>query len=297
LILNHLEDAMNLQAVREDKRDEWTLSAVGWVAYRANFTDASVPSAARMVELAQLSPGQRVLDLACGVGVPAFDLAQAVGPQGYVLGLDFAEAMVEGAREWAKERNATNVEFRTIPSEYELGVPAAGFDAATCRAGLQYMPEPGPALKAMHEALKPGGRMVAMTIGSPERCTSLRVLEEVVARHVDVAALIPPPDPTVPGTVSISKPEILEEFFTAAGFTDVKTEVADYPIVQAENPEVYWELCERSAGPFIRLLTWITDEQRRAIREDAINELGAMFPDSMVRMTGETLITVGVKAG
>lgn len=287
---------MNREALREDKRDEWTLSAVGWIAYRPNFTNASRPSTERMVKLAQLSPGQRVLDLACGVGVPAFTIAQVVGPHGYVLGLDFAEAMVEGAREWARKHNVTNVEFRTIPSEYELGVPPSSFDAAMCRAGLQYMPEPVEALRALHEALKPGGRMVAMTIGSPERCTSLRVLEEVVARHVNVPSLIPKPDPTVPGTVALSKPETLEEFFTTAGFTDVKTEVADYPIVEAENPEVYWELCERSAGPFIRLLTTITDEQRRAIREDAITELSAMFPDGPVCMIGETLITTGVKA-
>jgi ubiquinone/menaquinone biosynthesis C-methylase UbiE len=288
---------MDLKELREDKRDEWTLSAIGWVAYRSNFTDASKASTDRMVTLAQLSPGQHVLDLACGVGVPAFTLAQAVGSHGYVLGLDFAEAMVEGAWDWAHKHNVANVEFRSISSEYELGVPAASFDAATCRAGLQYMPEPGAALKALYEALKPGGRIVAMTIGSPERCTSLRLLEEVVARHVNVSALIPAPDPTVPGTVALSEPQVLEELFTTAGFIEVQTEIADYPIVQAENAEVYWELCEQSAGPFIRLLTWITDEQRHAIREDAIGELNAMFPDRPVCMTAETLITTGVKPG
>jgi SAM-dependent methyltransferase len=294
--MTYTEDAMNPESVREDTRYEWTLSAVGWIAYRPNFTDASRPSTERMVELAQISPGQRVLDLACGVGVPAFTIAQVVGSHGYVLGLDFVEAMVGGARDWARKHHVTNVEFRTVLNEYELGVPADSFDAATCRAGLQYMPEPGAALRALYEALKPSGRMVAMTIGSPERCTSLRVLEEVVTRHVDVSSLIPEPDPTVPGTVALSKPEILEEFFTVAGFTNVQTEIADYPIVQADNPEVYWELCERSAGPFIRLLPSITDKQRRAIREDAISELGTMFPDGPVRMTAETLITTGVKA-
>jgi ubiquinone/menaquinone biosynthesis C-methylase UbiE len=288
---------VSLTSLREDKRREWTLSADGWVAYRANFTDASVPSARRMVQLAALEPGQRALDLACGVGVPAAGLAEAVGPRGHVLGLDFAEAMVKGAREWAGENAVSNVEFRTIATEYELGVPAGQFDAGTCRAGLQYMLEPGAALKAMHEALKPGGRMVAMTIGSPQRCASLRLLEEVVARHIDTSALIPDPDPTVPGTVALSDPEVLEDLFTAAGFVDVRTEIADYPIVGAAGAEEYWDVCERSAGPFILLLASVGEEQRRAMREDAIAEMRAMFPGGRVTMIAETLITRGVKKG
>jgi ubiquinone/menaquinone biosynthesis C-methylase UbiE len=288
---------MSVATARAEKHEEWRLSAVGWVKYRANFADASVPSVRRMVALARPEPGQRVLDLACGVGVPAFSLSEAVGPAGYVLGLDISADMVSGARAWADAHDVTNVDFRTIPTEYELGVPPATFDAATCRAGLQYMIEPGRAVRAVYEALKPGGRMVAMTVGSPQRCTSLRLLEEVVARHIDMAALIPEPDPTVPGTVSLSDPADLEALYHAAGFTGVTTEIADYPIVGAGSAEEYWDVCEQSAGPFILLLQVISAEQRDAIRADALRELRSAFPDGPVAMTGETLITTGVRPG
>ena len=288
---------MSVATLRAEKREEWRLSAAGWVKYRANFANASVPSVRRMVHLARPETGQRVLDLACGVGVPVASLAEAVGPTGFVLGLDISADMVSGALAWAAAHTVTNVDFRTIPTEYELGVPPASFDAATCRAGLQYMVEPGRALRAVHEALKPGGRMVAMTVGSPQRCTSLRLLEDVVARHIDMPALIPEPDAGVPGTVSLSDPAELEALYRAAGFSAVTTEIADHPIVGADSAEEYWDVCEQSAGPFILLLQSISAEQRDAIRADAIRELRSAFPDGPVVMTGETLITTGVRVG
>ncbi|GLZ42300.1 methyltransferase domain-containing protein [Actinokineospora sp. NBRC 105648] len=288
---------MSVAALRADKREEWQLSAVGWVKYRANFADAAVPSARRMVELVRPRAGDRVVDLACGVGVPVAQLAEAVGPTGFVLGLDISADMVAGARAWADAHGLTTVDFREVPSEYELGVPAGSFDAATCRAGLQYMVEPGRAVAALHEALRPGGRLVAMTVGSPQRCTSLRLLEDVVARHIDMPTLIPDPDPDVPGTVSLSEPAELEALYTAAGFVEVMTEVADHPIVGAGSAEEYWDVCEQAAGPFILLLRSIGPDLRAAIRADAIAELRSAFPDGPVVMTGETLITTGVRAG
>ncbi|WP_051385361.1 class I SAM-dependent methyltransferase [Actinokineospora inagensis] len=286
---------MSVATLRAEKHREWELSAVGWVRYRANFADAGVPSALRMVELAEPAPGERALDLACGVGVPAHQLSDALGPNGYVLGLDISADMVAGARAWADRERVSTVEFRVIASERDLGVAPGSFDIGTCRAGLQYMVEPGAALAAMHEALRPGGRMVAMTVGSPHRCASLRILEDVVARHIDVPALIPDPDPEVPGTVALSDPAELEALFTGAGFTRVGTEIADHPIVRADSAEEYWDVCEQSAGPFILLLRAIDPALRAEIRADAIATLRAEFPDGKVVMTGETLITRGVR--
>ncbi|GAA3011231.1 class I SAM-dependent methyltransferase [Actinokineospora diospyrosa] len=286
---------MSVTTLRADKHEEWRLSAVGWVRHRANFADAAVPSARRMVELAQAGPGQRALDLACGVGVPAHQLAEAVGPTGYVLGLDIVAEMVDGARAWAAARGLTTVDFKTIPDECDLGVEPGSFDLGTCRAGLQYMVEPGAALRSMHTALRPGARMVSMTVGSPQRCTSLRILEEVVARHIQMPALIPEPDKGVPGTVALSDPADLEALYREAGFTDVRTEVADHPIVGAASAEEYWDVCERSAGPFILLLRSVDDRLRAAIRADAIATLQTQFPAGPVVMTGETLITTGTR--
>lgn len=175
---------MTMEAARERQRVEWALCASAWRRHRTSFTEPGREITERMLRLAAPRAGQRVLDLACGVGNPAFDLARLVGPEGRVLGLDLSGPMVAEARTLAAELGAANVEFRTIPGEHELGVPAGGFDVATCRAGLQYMPDRRGAVRAVLAALRPGGRFVAMTLGSAERCMPFQLTNGIVSRHV-----------------------------------------------------------------------------------------------------------------
>jgi hypothetical protein len=95
-------------------------------------------------------------------------------------------------------------------------------------------------------------------------------------------------------TDALSTPEIQDELSSLLGF--VREDTRSLTIHRrGREPRGYWELCERSAGSFIRLLTTITEEQRCAIREDAIKELNPC-PYGSVRMIGETLIAARIKA-
>jgi SAM-dependent methyltransferase len=283
---------VNIETLRDQQRAEWTLCAPGWRHYRDNFTRPSRPINEMMLRRAQLRPGYRALDLACGVGNPSFDIAERVGPDGYVLGLDLVEAMVESARFWAEKLGMTNVEFQAIPNESELGVADDSFDVATCRAGLQYMPERLPAVRAVHRALKPGGRFVAMTLGCAERCMPLQLSGQVIAQHVPM----PPPDAQAPGPVSLSSMDELVGLLKDAGFVDITTDTFESPIFEAQDPASAWTLFTETAGPLMPLLAAMTDQQRRAMHEDAVRVFGEAFPDGPVSPTGEVLVATGTKA-
>lgn len=281
---------MNSQAVRVQQITEWTLCAGAWREYRANFVEPSRPITDAMLRLADPRPGERVLDLACGVGNPAFDIATRVGDAGHVVGLDLVEAMVDGARAVAAELGVRNVEFRTIPDETTLGVPDGSFDAATCRAGLQYMPDRAGAMDAVWRALRPGGRFVAMTLGAAERCMPFQLTNGIVSRHVPLPQKAPDDDS---GPVGLSSLKELTHLFTEAGFVDLQTEVFEAPIFEAADPASAWEFFARTAGPFIPLLTSLPEETRRAIHDDAVRTFAAAFPDGPVRPTGEVLVVCG----
>jgi ubiquinone/menaquinone biosynthesis C-methylase UbiE len=90
--------------------------------------------------LQHVRPGQRVLDIASGVGEPALAIAGQVGPAGSVLGTDLAAAMLAFARENAAARGLSNVEFRCMDGEV-LDVPPGSFDVVTMRWGLMFMPD------------------------------------------------------------------------------------------------------------------------------------------------------------
>jgi SAM-dependent methyltransferase len=279
---------MDLETARDRQRKEWTMCADAWVAYRANFTGPGKPITDSMLRLVDLRPGDRVLDLACGVGNPALEIARRVGPDGHVLGLDLVEAMVKGARAVASENSVRNAEFRTVPDETSLGVPDASFDAATCRAGMQYMPDRAGAMAAVLAALKPGGRFAAMTLGSAERCMPFQLTNGVVSRHVP----LPTPDDDA-GPVGLSSLEGLIDMFGQAGFTDIRSDVFESVIFEADDPDAAWTFFSATAGPFIELLASVPEDVRRSIHEDAVRTFGAAFPDGPVRPTGEVLVVSG----
>jgi ubiquinone/menaquinone biosynthesis C-methylase UbiE len=126
----------------------------------------TAPVSERMLDLACLQPGMRVLDLASGMGEPSLRAARRVGPSGFVLGTDLSEGMLEVAREKARAQALSNIEFRAADAE-TLEVPEQSFDEATVRWGLMYMPRPERALERLWRALRPSGRMVCACWAGP----------------------------------------------------------------------------------------------------------------------------------
>jgi demethylmenaquinone methyltransferase/2-methoxy-6-polyprenyl-1,4-benzoquinol methylase len=118
----------------------------------------------RVVRAAALRPGDRVLDLACGTGSLTRDLARAVGPKGYVLGIDFSREMLRAA----EARPAPNVEYRLGDATRLEGVPSGAFDAATIAYGARNIPDLDALFAEMARALRPGGVAVCLEIATPK---------------------------------------------------------------------------------------------------------------------------------
>ena len=277
--------------LRERQRADWGAVAGGWQRYREQMSGPTSVITEKMLALARPRPGDRVLDLACGVGDPAFALAEKVGPAGRVLGLDFSPEMVEAARAWAEQHGVPNVEFRAIRSELELGVEPDSFDIVTCRLGLMFMPDPVAALRSLRAALKKGGRVVVSTWGPPERTPNFRLPMEIVGRHAD----LPPQEPGAPGLFAFPTPESLASALEAAGFIGVEATAFETPTVKAKDAESYWHGVGAMMAPLIPVLDSLTEEQRRAVHDDAVATVGALFPEGPVEMRGEAVAAAGAK--
>jgi ubiquinone/menaquinone biosynthesis C-methylase UbiE len=124
---------------------------------------------AELLALASLTPGERVLDVACGTGLVTFDSAGAVGASGRVTGVDLSGVMVEASQQRASARSLSNVSFERMDAE-ALGLPDASFDVALCALGLMYMPDPVKAVREMRRVLRPGGRIVLAVWGERSNC-------------------------------------------------------------------------------------------------------------------------------
>jgi ubiquinone/menaquinone biosynthesis C-methylase UbiE len=151
---------------RRIQRYGWDLAAAD---YELLWQAQLAPAHRALMALAAPRPGEQVLDVACGTGLVALAAAQAVGPQGRVLGTDLSDHMVDAARQRAAQRGVVQLGFARMDAE-QLALPDGGFDLALCALGLMYVPEPGQALSEMRRVLRPGGRVVLAVWGERARC-------------------------------------------------------------------------------------------------------------------------------
>lgn len=278
--------------IRFKQRAEWAATVPGWRRNREKLGVNMTPITNRLLSLSGAKRGDKVLDMACGTGDPAFALAEAVGPEGYVLGLDISEEMIEAAHAWANSEGIVNAEFRFIGSELSPGVEPQSFDAATCRHGLQFMPDATAALQELRAAVKPGGRVAATTWGSSERNPNFTLPLEIISRHANL-----PEEQEGPGLFALPDPAELELIFDTAGLEEIQTEVFTTPVARANDAASYWRSIETVAGPLVSLLASLTEEQRHAIREDALATLRETFGDGPVEFDGEAVAACGVSTG
>jgi ubiquinone/menaquinone biosynthesis C-methylase UbiE len=117
-----------------------------WRAYDRDEARLSAPLSERMLDLARLTPGMRVLDLATGRGEPAIAAAQRVSPGGEVLGVDVSASMLAMAKERADREGVTNLTLQTGDAASLDADGGPPFDATLCRWGLMYMDAPEAAL-------------------------------------------------------------------------------------------------------------------------------------------------------
>ena len=119
----------------------------------------------RTVERLALKPGAHVLDVCCGCGASALPAAEAVGPNGAVLGVDLARRLLDIARGKAELRGLRNIEFR-VGDMLDLGLPAATFDAAICVFGIFFVPDMAAAIRELWRVVRPGGQLAITTWGA-----------------------------------------------------------------------------------------------------------------------------------
>jgi demethylmenaquinone methyltransferase/2-methoxy-6-polyprenyl-1,4-benzoquinol methylase len=116
-----------------------------------------------VIRASGLRPGGRAIDLACGTGSLTRDLAKKVGPDGYVLGVDFSREMLRAAG----SRPLDNVEYRLGDATRLEGIPSDAFDAATIAYGARNIPDLDALFAEMARVLRPGGVAVCLEIARP----------------------------------------------------------------------------------------------------------------------------------
>jgi SAM-dependent methyltransferase len=279
--------------IKQRQRLQWDASAPGWKKWEKQFIHNLQPLTDILVRSAGIKSGYSVLDLACGTGEPGLTIAKIVGPSGRVVGVDLAPGMLVVARERMAFQGLKNVTFQLNEHDDLPALQDSSFDAAVCRLGLMFMPDPVRMLKAIRRVLKPGGKASVVVWGPPEKAPFFSVPMKAVLKHLPDLKPVPPGTPG--GPFGIPSQEMLGGIFTKAGFSNFKSQTADVTVFDAKSPEEYWEASTETAGPIVLLLSKMPPEKKMAVREDLIQTLRGMFPSGPVRLGGEAIVGTGTK--
>lgn len=198
-----------------------------WVRFQDMMDVSLMPLGHRAMTAAEISTGDRIVDVGCGCGDTTLELARRVGPGGHVLGVDISTPML--ARAKARAAAAKNValahgDAQSHPFE------AAAFDVVFSRYGVMFFDDPVAAFVNLKSALKPGGR-VAFVCWQPAKDNPwVRLPLDAVAKHVPLPAPTPPGEP---GEFGFADDQRVIRILSDAGFTETSVKKYDSPIIVA----------------------------------------------------------------
>ncbi len=207
-------------------RQQWQDYAAGWSAWTPLLETWLGPATEKMLDLAQLSEGHRVLDVAAGAGGQGIVAAQRVGPLGSVVATDLSPRILDHAEWAAKEAGVDNLSTLELDGERLHELEAASFDAAISRVGLIYFPDRRQALSGIRHALCPGGRLATVTYSTAAANGFFSVPVSIIRERARLAA----PAPGQPGPFSLADPDDLARELAAAGFGDIEVELISAPV-------------------------------------------------------------------
>jgi SAM-dependent methyltransferase len=231
---------MDADAHRSDSREAWSQAARGWRARREHIRRMSLPASRWMVEAIAPQPGHVVLELAAGVGDTGFMAAELVEPGGRLISSDFAEPMLDAARERGRELGIENVEFRVLDAE-SIDLPVAAVDGVLCRWGFMLMADPGAALREARRVLRPGGRLALAAWDEADRNPWVSTIgRELVRRGLAEPAGTDPGGEPEPGMFAFAPAGRIERLLDEAGFSGAVVEAVDLPARYASFEE-WWE--------------------------------------------------------
>lgn len=180
--------------------------------------------------------GDRVVDIGCGFGDTARELAGIVGADGSVVGLDAAVRFIEAAREESAAEGVVNVEFEVADVQQVL--PGGPYDYAFARMGTMFFANPVAAMRNVASALTPGGKLCMIVWRRKIDNEFFFRTEEIVDRHVPKEAVDESDGLTCgPGPFSMANADTTSAVLTAAGFINVALRRLDVEITYGASPQ------------------------------------------------------------
>jgi SAM-dependent methyltransferase len=270
-------------------REQWQETANAWFRWSPTLNKWLGNATERMLDMAIIKKGDRVLDVAAGAGEQTITAAKRVGKSGYVLATDISSNILEYAKEIAKQNGLKNIETKVMDGE-NLTLEDEKFDAVISRVGLIYFPDQHRALKEMLRVLKLGGKVAAIVYSTPEKNKFFSIPVSIIRNRAKLA----PPLSGQPGPFSLGSEGVIEKLFLTAGFINVRSEYVDSPLQLFSTKEcIRFE--KESFGALHQMLSNLSDLEKETVWQEIEQELRVFESNSGFVGPCEMIVAVGEK--
>jgi ubiquinone/menaquinone biosynthesis C-methylase UbiE len=274
-----------------DQREGWNSVAEGWKNWWQPIEKGAQKLSQRLIELAEIKSGQRILDIATGIGEPSMSAAKVVGTSGYVLATDISRQMLAIAKERAAFLRLQDIiEFKESDAE-NLELPNSSFDAALCRWGLMLLPNLDAAIGRIYSSLVSGGRFASAVWADAPKVPIISLATRIIGSQVQITAF-----PGTPNPFSLSDTNKLEHSLARTGFRDIHS---DKVIVtfEFESGYDYCRYCQAISASARIVLSKETEKRReeiwRKVAEEATRSYGTA--NGVIKMDNESICVVGMR--
>jgi ubiquinone/menaquinone biosynthesis C-methylase UbiE len=252
-----------------------------WIHSQAQRSEVYGAATERMLELADLRTGNRVLDVAAGTGDQTLLAAQRVGPSGYVLATDISTDMLNIAADVVGRAGLTNVDTRVMDSE-NLNLDADSFDAVICRLGLMLFSDPPKALRGMRRVVRPGGKVAALVFSAAEKNPYEGVPRQVAQRRGRRMSPV----------FALGEHRLVEDAFRNGGFSTVLVQAVATHRRFSASKEAVEKLQDDFHG---RNIAELPSAEREQAWEEVEQQLRRFEGPNGCELPGELLIGAGTK--
>lgn len=273
---------------RTGQRAQWNEAAASWKKWSPVIDRGASVVSERLVEMARIEPGHRVLDVAAGYGEPALTAARRVGPEGEVVATDIAPEMLAFGRERAAEAGVDWLRFVEADAA-SLDFAPASFDAALSRWGIIFEPEPEATAARIRGFLEPGGRMAIASWGTIDRVPMFALTVGTIVERLGIA----PPPPGTPGPLARPTRESIAALLEGGGFSNVEVDEVEV-VFEHSSPEEFVTCLREIAPPITALLAEHPPEVQAEAWEAITAAAGAHAGgDGPFTLSNQALLAVG----
>ena len=246
-----------------------------WVQRQERLDAQISPFGLVALDKAAAQRGESALDVGCGCGQTSLALAERVGPQGSVTGVDISQPMLGRARERQQEQQLENLTFINADAQAHQ-FESASVDLIFSRFGVMFFDDARKAFGNLRIALQSGGRLCFICWQELKKNDWVRVPLQAAAQHIP---LPPPPEPGTPGPFAFANPDRVRDILESAGFRDVNLQSyeTDMDLGGATGIEGAVEFL-LAIGPVATLLRE-SDEATRTRVADAIRKALAPYEE------------------